>query len=95
MLLLQERFAHGDPRRRRDPQRRSGRSACRCALLGAVLLSTGCRAIPVYEQQHVSKSGMQFSETAIWQTQSATFSQLETGLAFSGGAQPTTCSACK
>lgn len=58
-------------------------------------LAAGCRSIPVYEQRHVSKPAMRFSDAATWQTHGSTFSQLETGLAFSGGAQPTTCSACK
>lgn len=55
----------------------------------------GCQTVPVYEQQRVSKPSMQFSQSSVFQYQSTVLSQLETGLAFSGGAQPTTCSACK
>jgi len=55
----------------------------------------GCHAIPVYEQQYVSKPCMQFSDSPVFAYGSRALAQIEPGFAVSGGAQVTTCSACK
>jgi len=56
---------------------------------------TGCIAVGIHEQGLVSKPNMLFSESAAFQYDCPTLSQLEPGLAFSGGAQATTCTACQ
>lgn len=64
-------------------------------LLLLVPALTGCGTVGVHEMGLVSRSNMLFSESAVFQYDCPTLSQLEPGLSFSGGAQSTTCTACQ
>ncbi len=66
------------------------------ALLGlAALAASGCSTVPVYQQGHVSKSGMTFSDNPTETDSINLISQLEPGSAISGGAQAAGCTACR
>jgi hypothetical protein len=66
------------------------------AFLGAgALASTGCVQVAVWDQRHVSKPGMIFSESAVLAAHPAALGQLEPGRAGAGGAQPVGCSSCR
>ena len=62
--------------------------------LSWVALLAGC-AVPVHRQRLVSKPNMQFSDSPVFNYQSRTLSQIETGAAASGGAQAAGCTSCR
>ncbi len=61
----------------------------------AVLGGFGCQSVPVMEQRLVSKPNMVFSDSPVFAYQSPVMSQIEPGLALSGGAQAAGCTACQ
>ena len=66
-------------------------------MAAGLLLSglSGCRAVPVHQQRHVAKPGMQFSDSPVYSDASAVLGQIETGAAASGGAQAAGCTSCR
>ena len=52
-------------------------------------------SVGVEEQRLVSKPNMQFSKSAVYSYSSKIMSQVQPGLAVSGGAQPSTCTICR
>ena len=60
-----------------------------------VLLLTGCRQIPVYEQVSLSRPGMQFSDSPALAGTSALLSTIEPGTDDRGGANASGCTACQ
>ena len=63
------------------------------AVSGLALLA-GC-AVPVHQQRLVSKPNMQFSGSPVFNYQSRTLSQIESGAAATGGAQAAGCTSCR
>lgn len=63
--------------------------------LSTCLLFAGCQTVPAYQQQHVSKPGMTFSESLVESSASSLTAQVEPGSQTSGGAQASGCSACR
>ncbi|MBC2604798.1 hypothetical protein [Pelagicoccus albus] len=63
--------------------------------LGTIPLLAGCTSVPAYEQQHVSKTGMLFSDSLIGNNAPSLTAQTEPGTQTSGGAQGSGCSACR
>lgn len=63
--------------------------------LSAGLLVSGCQTVPAYQQQHLSKPGMTFSDSLVESPQSNLTAQIEPGSQTSGGAQASGCSACR
>jgi len=65
------------------------------ALFLAALLLSGCASVDVSQQRLVSKPNMLFSRSAVYGYSSRIMPQLQPGLAVSGGAQPSSCTACR
>ena len=63
--------------------------------LGLAALSGGCTQVPVYQQVHVSKTGMLFSDSLVASPRPNLVTQIEPGSAASGGAQAAGCTACR
>ncbi|MBD5780279.1 hypothetical protein IEN85_12320 [Pelagicoccus sp. NFK12] len=63
--------------------------------LSAGLLVAGCQTVPAYQQQHLSKPGMTFSDSLVEDSQTKLTAQIEPGSQTSGGAQASGCSACR
>jgi len=63
--------------------------------LGLAALTGGCTQVPVYQQVHVSKTGMLFSESLVASPRPNLITQIEPGSATSGGAQAAGCTACR
>ena len=62
----------------------------------ALVVLTGCTSVGVHEQRLVSKPGMTFSDSAVYNYSARIFSQVERGVfATSGGAQATGCTGCR
>ena len=57
-------------------------------------LLAGC-AVPVHQQRLVSRPNMQFSDSPVFNYQSRTLAQTESGAAASGGAQAAGCTSCR
>jgi hypothetical protein len=75
--------------------KRIRRTILSLATLTVALSTGGCASVAVYEQQHVSKSGMTFSENPVENDRVNLISQIEPGSAVSGGAQAAGCTACR
>ncbi|EDY84420.1 hypothetical protein VDG1235_4051 [Verrucomicrobiia bacterium DG1235] len=69
--------------------------AIRVAVISSSLVLAGCSTVPAYQQQHLSKPGMTFSDSLVETTQASLTSQMEPGAETSGGAQASGCSACR
>ncbi len=67
---------------------------CRYAALPVAILFAGC-AVPIHQQRLVSKANMQFSSSPVFNYQSRTLSQIESGAAATGGAQAAGCTSCR
>ena len=66
------------------------------AVLGwLVVAGSGCATIELHEQRFLAKPSMEFSDSAVFSDYSALLPQVQSGLAISGGSQPTTCTACR
>ena len=63
--------------------------------LGLAALTGGCTQVPVYQQVHVSKTGMLFSDSLVCSPRPNLVTQIEPGSAASGGAQAAGCTACR
>ncbi len=63
--------------------------------LGVGFLAFGCTAVPVYQQDLVSQSGMLFSDSPILVPEAALLTQIEPGTASDGGGQAAGCSSCR
>jgi hypothetical protein len=74
---------------------RSLRISLAAALVAGALASSGCLRVAAWDQRHVSKPGMIFSESAVLAPHPAALGQLEPGRAGAGGAQPVGCSSCR
>ncbi|MCF3649066.1 hypothetical protein [Synoicihabitans lomoniglobus] len=61
----------------------------------AVLFLAGCGAVPLAQQRLVSKTEMTFERSAAGHPSSNLVSQIEPGLASSGGAQAAGCTSCR
>ena len=61
----------------------------------ATVLLSGCASNRVPESWLAGKPNMQFSQSAIYSYTSKMMPQFQPGLAGSGGAQPSTCTACR
>ena len=61
----------------------------------AGLVASGCALVGPEQQRLVSKPGMQFSREAVLSDSSKLVSQIQPGLAATGGAQPSTCTLCR
>lgn len=59
------------------------------------LLAGGCNSVGPEQQRLVSRPNMQFSRQFVWSYTSELMPQIQPGLATSGGAQASTCTACK
>ena len=59
------------------------------------LLAGGCASVGPERQRLVSKPNMQFSRLVAFSYSSKLMSQIQPGLATSGGAQASTCTTCK
>ncbi|MEM9160404.1 MAG: hypothetical protein AAGB46_15265 [Verrucomicrobiota bacterium] len=64
-------------------------------ILSIATLMTACATVPAYKQQHVSKTGMTFSDNPTENNRVNLLSQLESGSSISGGAQAAGCTACR
>ena len=72
------------------------KSLCGMAAVGLVAwLAGGCSTVGPGQQRLVSKPNMQFSEAAVFSDASKLMSQIQPGLATSGGAQASTCTLCR
>lgn len=60
-----------------------------------VVLLTGCTAVPVYQQGMVSQPGMYFTSSPIEAAEPALLTQIEPGIASTGGGQAAGCSSCR
>lgn len=69
---------------------------CVCTGLAVlVVLLTGCTAVPVYQQGMVSQPGMYFTSSPIEAAEPALLTQIEPGIASTGGGQAAGCSSCR
>lgn len=64
-------------------------------LAALVVLLTGCTAVPVYQQGMVSQPGMYFTSSPIEAAEPALLTQIEPGIASTGGGQAAGCSSCR
>lgn len=63
--------------------------------LAACALLAGCQSVPAYQQQHLSKPGMTYSDSLVETATPSLTAQIEPGSQTSGGAQASGCSACR
>ncbi|HEY2952550.1 MAG TPA: hypothetical protein VGK40_08210 [Verrucomicrobiae bacterium] len=70
-------------------------AALRVWLLLTGLVVCGCGTVGVEQQRLVSKPNMQFSQSAVYRYSSKIMPQIQPGLAASGGALPSSCTACR
>lgn len=69
---------------------------CVCTGLALlVVMLTGCTAVPVYQQGMVSQPGMYFTSSPIEAAEPALLTQIEPGIASTGGGQAAGCSSCR
>jgi hypothetical protein len=61
----------------------------------AGVLLAGCASVDEHGQRAVTNPNMQFSRSSIGDYSSKLMPQILPGLAVSGGAQPSTCTACR
>jgi len=72
------------------------RCCCGVILVGLLgLLMVGCTVIPAYEQGHLAKPQMQFSDSSALAYESKLVSGLEPGTDTTGGASASGCTACQ
>jgi len=72
------------------------KSLCGIVAVGLLaLLVSGCAIVGPEEQRLVSKPNMQFSRAAVFSDSSKLMSQVQPGLATTGGAQASTCTLCR
>ena len=68
----------------------------RSVILAIVALGlAGCSAVPVYQQELVSSYGMVFSDSPVLMAEPALLTQIEPGVASTGGGQAAGCSSCR
>lgn len=64
-------------------------------LAAMAVLLTGCTAVPAYQQGMVSQPGMYFTSSPIEAAEPALLTQIEPGIASTGGGQAAGCSSCR